>query len=261
MVTCGGLARGLRGTVRAACVNAGGRQASPGGVGSGLDSSRGSLLGCRGLGSAWQQWLMLVVAALLPAAGADARALAPADPQASAEQVAPGGSPLDRAEVVRRRSCESREDLEYLLARLEDAEPLVRGTALSRLLAAPRERLVELLGRAPVSSRGEGTARLIAVLALEETSLVRYWSICSAVTGQQDPWLRSVLAEACVAGGQPGEEVMARLVSDPHWSVRARVALVLAERGREEDRLWLEMFSRDGHPTVRRAARAGRTPR
>ncbi|MDQ7006395.1 MAG: HEAT repeat domain-containing protein [Acidobacteriota bacterium] len=234
-----------------------GRPASPCGVSARLDSARRSLLGCLRLEGAARPWLLPAAAALFLMVGADVRALAPAGGRAPAQRPVPAGSPIDRAEAVRRGSCESRKDLDDLLARLEDPEPLVRGTALSRLLAAPREWVVEALGSAPASSRGVGTERLMAVLALEDPSLVRHWGICSAVAGQEDPWLRSVLAGVCVAGGRPGGEELARMATDSHWSVRARVALALAGKGDAEARRWLARLSRDPHPTVRHAARSG----
>lgn len=169
---------------------------------------------------------------------------------------------VERAEAVRRASPEDLTGVRFIAHELSHADPLVSGTAVSKLMQAPPAAVLAALAS---DHRGESWSTpermLVSWLVSREPPeglTDGRWPVCEWSEITQAPGARSLAAAACAERRARRGEPVDSLFGDPHWVVRCRVVTVLADDARTKPGIRAAIARRealDPHPTVRRAAR------
>ena len=169
---------------------------------------------------------------------------------------------VERAEAVRRASLEDSAGVRLIAHELKHADPLISGTAVSKLMQASPAAALRALAS---DHRGEAWSTpermLVSWLVSRdgpEGPPGGRWPVCEWSDTTQAPGARSLAAAACAEQRARRREPVESLLSDPHWVVRCRVVTVLADDARTNPGIRGAIERReanDPHPTVRRAAR------
>jgi hypothetical protein len=169
---------------------------------------------------------------------------------------------VERAEDVRRASLGDVAEVRFIAHELAHADPLVSGTAVSRLMQASPESVLAVLASDRRGERWSTPERMLVSWLVSRESREKAagptWPVCSWSETTEAPGARSLAAAACAEHRARDDQPVEDLLNDPHWIVRCRVVTALVDDAKTKPGIRAAIARReahDPHPTVRHAAR------